>query len=424
MQRRLDFEKWDIVIVFRTPVTVPIVTMHHHIRIIIIKIVATAAIYIFPAFFPSRLYLFTAMNPRAQFEAYRSDEAWKTIMRRRPLRSTLTAMDPRAQFEADRSDEAWETVMMQLGAGIMTRDYVKMYEAQLRLTPADSLLAKAALEAQQPPVSETLSPSAQKELEDRVARWVPPRARTPSPPPRYGRAADGRKIRSPSLIRRIRADRLNREKADELASRTEAIARMDVNRKRDLPPATGDGQPSTPRQVLHIDGIDIKGVAWGDESPSARRSGIMSEMIYLPQVFGLSHMISNHNGVNAGTTMSTLEDVVRNLVDDVNVARFKIGITWNPPHRWANDRYGYKMNYSRMHVLLVDQAPSKCGMHEAFLIRTFREHAKLDNVKTGDDNRQTVSPHYVYLVTQLAPSPMGTGAGCNDMVGWKRHRLY
>ena len=66
MQRRLDFEKWDIVIVFRTPVTVPIVTMHHHIRIIIITIVATAAIYIFPAFFPSR-------RSFGQFEADRCD---------------------------------------------------------------------------------------------------------------------------------------------------------------------------------------------------------------------------------------------------------------------------------------------------------------------------------------------------------------
>ena len=65
-----------------------------------------------------------------------------------------------------------------------------------------------------------------------------------------------------------------------------------------------------------------------------------------------------------------------------------------------------------------DQASSTCGIYEAFLIRTFRGHAKLDNVKIGDDNRQNVSPHYVYLVTQLTPSPMGTGAGCNDKVDW------
>ena len=65
-----------------------------------------------------------------------------------------------------------------------------------------------------------------------------------------------------------------------------------------------------------------------------------------------------------------------------------------------------------------DQASSTCGIYEAFLIRTFRGHAKLDNVKIGDDNRQNVSSHYVYLVTQLTPSPMGTGAGCNDKVDW------
>ena len=163
----------------------------------------------------------------------------------------------------------------------------------------------------------------------------------------------------------------------------------------------GGGQPITPRQALHIGGIEIRGVAWGDESSSVRRHGIMSEMRCASKVFGLSHMISSHDGTNAGATMATLVNVVQGLVDDVNVVRFKVGITWNPPNRWANDRYGYNMNYSRMHLLLVDQVPAKCGLYEAFLIRTFEGHAKIDNVKIGDDNRQTVSPHYVYLVTQL-----------------------
>ena len=187
----------------------------------------------------------------------------------------------------------------------------------------------------------------------------------------------------------------------DIGGKREATARMDINSKRARPPATGGGQPITPRQVLHIDGIEIRGVAWGDEPSSVRRHGIMSEMRCASKVFGLSHMISSHDGTNAGATMATLVNVVQGLVDDVNVVRFKVGITWNPPHRWANDRYGYKMNYSRMHLLLVDQAPAKCGLYEAFLIDKFEGHAKIDNVKIGDDNRQTVSPHYVYLVTQL-----------------------
>ena len=206
-------------------------------------------------------------------------------------------MDPLAQFEANRYPD-WRTL-------VSGPDYVKLYEASLRLTPADRDLLHAAMEAQRPPVSERLTTAELKALVDRNYRWVPAPKRTPSPVFRANRC------RSPSLIRRIRADRINREKTDKLASRIEATARMDMHGKGDRPPATGDGQPITPRQVLHIDGIELKGVAWGDESPSARREGIMSEMQYIPKVFDLSHMISNHNGVNAGATMSTLEDVVQ-----------------------------------------------------------------------------------------------------------------
>ena len=327
-------------------------------------------------------------------------------------------MDPsqwceeRKKFEADRYNEAWKTVREEIAAK-GKRDYVKLYDASLRLPQSDWLLLRAAIEAERPPVSERLTASEVKAIIDRPETWVMPPKRIPSPPPRYGRAADGRKIRSPSAIRRIRADRLKREEADELDSRRaanammdfrgkrEATARMDISGKRARPPATGGGQPITPRQALHIDGIEIRGVAWGDETSSVRRHGIMSEMRSASKVFGLSHMISSHDGTNAGTTMATLVNVVQGLVDDGNVVRFKVGITWNPPNRWANDRYGYNMNYSRMHLLLVDQSSAKCGIYEAFLIDKFAGHAKIDNVKIGDDNRQTVSPHYVYLVTQL-----------------------
>ena len=206
-------------------------------------------------------------------------------------------------------------------------------------------------------------------------------------------------------MRKIRADRIAREKADELALK-EANERMAMRgkRARSRSPPTRDKKPITSREALHIGDIEIKGVAWGDASPSTRWRGIMSEMQYAPIVFGLSHMIINNDSLNASTTMEALEEVVKGLVDDVTVARFKVGITWNPPHRWANDRYGYKMNYSRMHLLLVDKSPSKCGIYEAFLIKMFKKHAEIDNVKTGDDNRQELAPHYVYLVTKLVGS--------------------
>ena len=113
-------------------------------------------------------------------------------------------------------------------------------------------------------------------------------------------------------------------------------------------------------------------------------------------------MIPSHRGSNAATILATLEEVVQGLVGDANVARFKVGITWNPPYRWANETYGYMKDYSRMHILLVDKDPRMCGTYEAFVIKAFLKHAKIDNVKAGDDNRQDVSPHYLYLVTKLA----------------------
>ena len=58
-------------------------------------------------------------------------------------------------------------------------------------------------------------------------------------------------------------------------------------------------------------------------------------------------------------------------------------------------------DYSRMHTLLVDKDPRMCGTCEACVIKAFQKHAKIINVKTGDDNRQDVSPHYLYLVTKL-----------------------
>ena len=186
-------------------------------------------------------------------------------------------MDPVSRFNADRHNEARKTIKEEV-ATEGTRDYVKLYDATLRLPRSEWHLVNAALEAELPPVSERLTAPELKALIDRNARWVPPQARTPSPVPRYGRAEDGCRIRSPSLIRRIRADSLNREKADELASLKDATERMEMYGKRARSPPTRDKKPITPRQALHIGGIEIKGVAWGEESPSARRCGMMSEM--------------------------------------------------------------------------------------------------------------------------------------------------
>ena len=91
-------------------------------------------------------------------------------------------------------------------------------------------------------------------------------------------------------------------------------------------------------------------------------------------------MIPSHRGSNAATILATLEEVVQGVVGDPNVARFKVGITWNPPYRWANEAYGYMKDYSRMHILLVDKDPRMCGTYEACVIKAFLKHAQINDV--------------------------------------------
>ena len=74
--------------------------------------------------------------------------------------------------------------------------------------------------------------------------------------------------------------------------------------------------------------------------------------------------------------------------------RFKIGITWNPPYRWANPKYGYMHDgYHHMEILAWDFRGAMIGLMEASLILHFQKEAPrlCLNVKVGDDNRQDMS---------------------------------
>ena len=89
------------------------------------------------------------------------------------------------------------------------------------------------------------------------------------------------------------------------------------------------------------------------------------------------------------------------LVDDncIDPMFFKIGITWNPPHRWANRRYGYaQAGGSHMEILICDPDSRIIGVYESLLITHFQGHDKCLNIKDGDDNRQHVIPHFLYVV--------------------------
>ena len=288
------------------------------------------------------------------------------------------------------------------------KDFLKLYHCMRLLPSSDRHLVQAELEMQSKKMRLKLaemkaaSEKAEVESQIRIAAWRE-QCKNDAPP-----RSELSELNA-SIFRSIRADIAEKAKdqaatADrcmqqgrELASRR-STSQADEKRKRSR--ATEDWQ-TKPRQALLIGGTEIKGVEWGNESHEARRCGILSEMRDAMSVFDLSRTTSGHRGSNAATTFETLEKAVRSIVDEPYVARFKVGITWNPPYRWANETYGYMQCYSRMHILLVDDS-RMCGVCEAFVIKAFKQHAKIANVKAGDDNRQNVSPHYLYLVTKFA----------------------
>ena len=80
--------------------------------------------------------------------------------------------------------------------------------------------------------------------------------------------------------------------------------------------------------------------------------------------------------------------------------QFKIGITWNPPYRWVNPTYGYQdEGYIYMDILAWDFRGCMIGLMESALIIHFqKEQPRLClNVKKGDDNRQSMSPQFLYV---------------------------
>jgi hypothetical protein len=149
----------------------------------------------------------------------------------------------------------------------------------------------------------------------------------------------------------------------------------------------------------------IKGLLWGnvDIDKQERLEGIVQEMRSVgSETFRLHDMISCHEGTNGGQALSAM---IRRI--DIAIAKrmpdslqFKIGITWNPPHRWANPQYGYQHDgFISMEILAWDFRAAMIGFFEAALINHFqREAPRLClNKKLGDDNRQDMSPQFLYV---------------------------
>jgi hypothetical protein len=149
----------------------------------------------------------------------------------------------------------------------------------------------------------------------------------------------------------------------------------------------------------------IKGLLWGsvDITKEERLEGLLTEMRSVgSETFRLQEMISWHEGTNGGQALCAMIQridtaIARRMPDSM---QFKIGITWNPPYRWVNPTYGYQdEGYIYMDILAWDFRGCMIGLMESALIMNFqKEHPRLClNVKKGDDNRQSMSPQFLYV---------------------------
>ena len=151
-------------------------------------------------------------------------------------------------------------------------------------------------------------------------------------------------------------------------------------------------------EKLSIGGVMIRGLHWGLETHAMRYQGIQAEMLRCPDVFTLKRMQRTDRTSNSSVVISDMERDVSWHIERPNVVSFKVGITWNPPYRWIHPKYGYASSgYHHMVLLATDPDARVCGMYESMMIRIFGEYDVCDNTRQGDDNRQEVSPMYVYL---------------------------
>ena len=154
-----------------------------------------------------------------------------------------------------------------------------------------------------------------------------------------------------------------------------------------------------------IRGVSINGLAWGNDDidQQTRLDGLVSEMRRVGNdTFRLQDMLRCHNGTNSGQALSSFMQRISSAVAKrkPDPMRFKIGITWNPPYRWANPKYGYMHDgYHHMEILAWDFRGAMIGLMEASLILHFQKEAPLLclNVKVGDDNRQDITPQFLYV---------------------------
>ena len=136
---------------------------------------------------------------------------------------------------------------------------------------------------------------------------------------------------------------------------------------------------------LSIRGQPILGLDWGREEidSKTRQKGIMAEMARVGrEVFRIQDMIPSQLNTNSGQALKAMMARIDTAIAmrKPDPMSFKIGITWNPPHRWANTRYGYSHDgYKHMDILTWDCDARIIGLYETSLISNYQRDAKCLN---------------------------------------------
>jgi hypothetical protein len=78
---------------------------------------------------------------------------------------------------------------------------------------------------------------------------------------------------------------------------------------------------------------------------------------------------------------------------------FKIGLTRDPMHRWANASYGYVRDGFRHMTILCATVPRWAAALETYLIERFGSRQGCRNSAPGGESTPHQAPVFVYVVT-------------------------
>jgi hypothetical protein len=183
--------------------------------------------------------------------------------------------------------------------------------------------------------------------------------------------------------------------------------------KRESPPAAYVA--STPAAAT---AAAAPSAARGSQQPEDRAKRLEDLMALLPlacvHANGIEELLEkaldcdalHFNLLKPGALEGKVQENAVRWLSQTAAVPFKVGITTDPFHRWANDEYGYMTNsvnnvlYRRMVILYVSSDATAVGMLEAALITVGRlmYPGRCMNIASGGEAKKKAQTHFAYIV--------------------------